>query len=79
MQVSDLVAKIRKNSREEIRVMLDHYNGDPTFNVRIFWTDAQGETRQRRNVMALRISLLPQFAEAVQAALFQAHEKGILK
>ena len=77
--MSDLVATIRKNSREEIRILLDEFNGAPTFNARVFWTDAHGEARARHKGLAFRIDLLPEFAAAVQAALLKAQEQGLLK
>ncbi|WP_454917296.1 transcriptional coactivator p15/PC4 family protein [Xanthobacter sediminis] len=69
------IATIRKNAREEIRVSLGEYNGHQLFSARVWFEADDGSMRPSKAGLAFRVDRLPDFAEAVQAAL-KAQEDG---
>jgi hypothetical protein len=68
---------IPKNSTEEIRVGLDEYNGHNLFAARV-WFERDGKSLPGKSGIAFKLSLLPRFAEAVQAALAEAKKRELL-
>ena len=62
------VATFAKNSREEVRVSLDHYNGHDVINLRIWYQDESGEWRPGKQGLVLRREKLPDLAEAISTA-----------
>lgn len=79
MSASLPVATIKKNSREEIRVSLDVFNGHRVFNMRVFYEAEDGSMRPGKNGLAFTLDKLEPFAEAVTTGLMQAKAKGLLK
>ena len=73
------VASIRKNSREEVRISLDVFNGQRLFNSRVFFEAEDGVSRPGKAGLALRLECLEAYAEAVTSALLLAKSKGFLK
>jgi hypothetical protein len=73
------VATIKKNSREEIRISLDVFNGHRLFNMRVFFEAEDGAMRPGKNGLAFKVEKLEEFAEAVTTGLMTAKSKGFLK
>jgi len=63
-----VLAQIRKNSREEIRISREAYMGHDLVNLRVFYEDAEGEYRPGKKGLAFRLDLLPEVIAALQAA-----------
>lgn len=63
---------IQKNSREEIRVTLESYQGRELVNLRVWFEADGGEYRPSKKGIAFRRELLPE----VLAALGKALEGG---
>ena len=63
-----LIATIKKNTREEIRVSRGEFNGHDLVNLRVWFETEDGSKRPGKSGIAFRISLLPE----VSAALSQA-------
>lgn len=73
------IATIKKNSREEIRVSLDVFNGHRLFNMRVFFEAEDGSMRPGKNGLAFKVEKLLEFEQAVSAAVETAKSKGFLK
>lgn len=73
------IATIKKNSREEIRVSLDVFNGHRLFNMRVFFEAEDGSMRPGKNGLAFKVDKLQEFAGAVATGLETAIARGFLK
>jgi hypothetical protein len=67
-----LIASIEKNSREVLRVTLDDFKGHRLVNLRAWFKTAEGDYRQGKQGVALRIDKL----EGLIAALIDAHAQA---
>jgi Transcriptional Coactivator p15 (PC4) len=63
-----LIATIKKNSREEIRVSRSDFNGHDLVNLRVWFKAEDGSKRPGKSGIAFRISLLPEVAAALSQA-----------
>ncbi|MDA8746658.1 transcriptional coactivator p15/PC4 family protein [Litoreibacter sp.] len=63
-----LIASIAKNSREEIRVSRDEYNGHDLINLRVFYDAGEGEMRPGKQGVAFKATLLPDVLNALGMA-----------
>lgn len=77
--MSEPVAILKKNSREEIRVSLDKFKGSDLFNLRVWFEADDGQMRPGKSGLAFRVDKLPEFITAANAALAEAKTKGLLK
>ena len=59
---------IPKNSREEIRVTLDEYQGHELVSLRVWFESPDGDMRPSKKGLAFRRELLPQIMEALSGA-----------
>ncbi|HZH10568.1 MAG TPA: PC4/YdbC family ssDNA-binding protein [Microvirga sp.] len=73
-----LVATIRKNSREEIRVSLGEYQGHTVAHARVWFKAADGTMRPSRSGLAFRVDLLPEIARALSEANDHAESLGLV-
>ncbi|ETX13262.1 transcriptional regulator [Roseivivax halodurans JCM 10272] len=67
--------KIRKNDREEIRVMRNDFKGHDMINVRVFY-DAGGEMKPGKQGIAFKAELLSDVLWALNEALQMPPECG---
>jgi hypothetical protein len=74
----DLIATVRKNAAEEIRVSLSQYNGHELLNVRVWFEADDGAMRPGRAGLAFKVDKLPDFADAISLALEKARAKGLV-
>ncbi len=58
-----------KNSREEIRVSLEMYNGRPICNIRVYFRSEEGEMLPSRKGLALSVDRLEGLVEVLNRAL----------
>lgn len=58
---------IPKNSREEIRVSMDEYQGHQLVSLRVWFEADDGEMRPSKKGLAFRVDLLPQVAAALKS------------
>jgi hypothetical protein len=64
-----LLATIRKNTREEIRVTRGEYKGHDIIAVRVWFEDREtGEMRPGKDGLAFRVDLVDEVIEGLQAA-----------
>ena len=62
------IATIPKNSREELRVSLDHFRGHDLVNLRVWFDAGEGEMRPGKKGLAVRIAHLPDLIGALHDA-----------
>jgi hypothetical protein len=74
-----LVATIRRNVREELRIELFHMaDGAWRFSARV-WFREDGEMKPSRNGFTLPIDAVSEFAGAVTAAVGEARDRGAIE
>ena len=79
--MENTVRTIRKSQREEIRIALSGFTKDGTtydmVSARVFYDDG-AEYRPSRNGLNVRLKLLPELIEGLQAAAEKARDAGLL-
>ncbi|CUH45421.1 transcriptional coactivator p15/PC4 family protein [Ruegeria atlantica] len=63
-----LITQIPKNSREEYRVTRDEFQGHDLINIRVYFASEDGEMRPDGQGASFRVSLLPDFMDALSKA-----------
>lgn len=79
--MSDHVAVIDKNSREDVRVTLDEYSGHQLIDVRTFADFKAGNVEGRgptKKGVSLNVAKLPALIDALEAARDEAQRRGLL-
>ena len=74
-----VVATIRKNARDEIRVGLQEWKGVQLVSVRVWFKAEDGKMRPGKDGLNFRLDILSDVAEALTTALMRARESGLLK
>lgn len=74
-----VVGEFRKNAREIVRVALDEFNGHDLISLRVFFDAGDGSMRPGKSGLACRVGLLPELSKAVNSALEQARDLGLLR
>ena len=74
--MSGLIFTVRKNSKEEIRVSLEPFNGHDLFQARVWFELESGDKRPGKAGLAFKVERLPDFAAAVNEALRVARQSG---
>lgn len=75
------IATIPKNSREEVRVSLDTYQGHVLVDLRIYADFAAGPVASRaptKKGLALDVTRLPELREAIVQAEAEARTRGLI-
>jgi hypothetical protein len=78
MSEQKLIAAVRRNAREEIRVTLGEWNGSPVFGIRAWFKASDDSMRPSKDGLTLRAGLLPDLARALAEAERQARADGLL-
>lgn len=70
MSEATVVAVVRKNSLEEVRVSISEFRGHRLVDVRVFadFDGRGGEPRATKKGVALKVELLPDLIAALQSA-----------
>ncbi|WP_407491882.1 transcriptional coactivator p15/PC4 family protein [Pseudooceanicola sp. MF1-13] len=58
---------ITKNSREEIRVSVNEYQGHQLVSLRVWFEADDGDMRPSKKGLAFRVELLPQVSAALKS------------
>jgi hypothetical protein len=77
--MSDPIAILKKNRREEIHVSLDKFKGCDLFNMRVWYEAEDGQLRPGKNGLAFKVDKLPEFIDAANKALSEAKARRLLK
>lgn len=78
---ADAIAIIPKNSREEVRVALDEYQGAQLVDVRIFADYAAGDVDGRcptKKGISLKVERLDDLIAGLASARAEAQRRGLL-
>ena len=79
--MENIVRTIKKSQREEIRIALSEFTKDgktyDMISARVFYDDG-AEYRPGRNGLNIRLKLLPELIEGLQAAADKARAAGLL-
>ena len=78
MSEQRLIAAIRRNAREEIRVTLGQWTGAHVFGIRAWFKSNDGTMRPSKDGLTLRAELLPELARALADTERQARGDGVL-
>jgi hypothetical protein len=78
MSEQTLIAAIRRNAREEVRVTLGEWNGAPVFGIRAWFKADDGTMRPSKDGLTLRAGLLPDLAQALAKAAGVARAAGLI-
>ena len=73
-----VIAVVRKNKTDEIRVAFTTYEGMNLLDVRVFSAFDGGDARPTKKGIAVRIEKLPALIDALQTALNEAERRGLL-
>jgi hypothetical protein len=73
------VAEWDRNSREVVRVALDHYNGRHTINARVWYHDDNDVLKPGKTGIDLAVKHLPALADAMAKALTVARDLGLIE
>lgn len=60
------IASFPKNSREEVKISLDQFNGHDLVNIRVFYRTESGDTRPGKQGLAIKVELLPDLMAALE-------------
>ena len=74
-----VIASIRKNAREELRIGLSEFNGHQLANLRIWFTAEDGTMRPGNKGLAFKVAMLPEVIEALQSAEAEARRLGLVE
>ena len=67
-----VIAKVEKNSTDEVRVLLRKWRDRWTIDVRVYFPNKSGRMQPSKSGVSLNIEKLPALAGAIQVALDRA-------
>ncbi len=75
-----IVAELRKNARERIRVALDNWQGHDLLDIRVTaqLNEATDVWCPTKKGLSVNVALIPALREALAAAEDQARERGLI-
>jgi len=65
--MDELIAQFDKNATEVVRVSLTEYRGRKLVDVRIYYSDAEGQYRPTKKGVSLSLEVYPDFKRAMLA------------
>ena len=75
-----VLAVLEKNTVEDVHVALTEYKGHDLFALRVYVDSEDGKEKiPTRKGLTVSVKLLPELAQAVNAALLEAEKAGLLK
>ncbi len=73
------IAEFKKNGRgETVRVSLSRLNGTVIADIRTYFLDKSGNSQASKKGLALLVTKLPELADALQKAVTEARQRGVL-
>ena len=80
--MNQLIARIKKNSRDQVHVALTEFEKDGTthdmVSARVFYDAGDGEMRPGRSGLNVSVKLLPQLVAVLRQAEAEARAAGLL-
>ena len=65
--MDELIAQFEKNATEVVRVSLTEYRGRKLVDVRVYYTDDEGQYRPTKKGVSLSLDVYPDFKRALVA------------
>jgi hypothetical protein len=65
--MEEVIAQFEKNATEVVRVTLTEYRGHKLFDMRVYYSDDEGQYRPTRKGVSLSVGLYPEFKRALLA------------
>jgi hypothetical protein len=65
--MDEVIAQFEKNATEVVRVTLTEYRGHKLFDMRVYYSDDEGQYRPTRKGVSLSVGLYPEFKRALLA------------
>jgi hypothetical protein len=81
MSDGTLIATVRKNQNEEVRVSLSTFKGCDLCDVRVYasFDDGDAERRPTKKGIAVKVDRLPELIAALQSAEAEARRRGLFE
>ena len=77
--MNKLIATLRKNAAEEVRVSLDEFKGHDLISLRVWCDPYAGDARvPTKRGLSVSVRLLPELIAALRQAEAEAREAGLL-
>jgi hypothetical protein len=65
--MDEIIAQFEKNATEVVRVSLSEYRGHKLFDVRVYYSDDEGQYKPTRKGVSLSVNLYTDFKRAMLA------------
>jgi predicted phosphoadenosine phosphosulfate sulfurtransferase len=65
--MDEVIAQFEKNATEVVRVALTEYRGHKLIDVRVYYSDDEGQYRPTKKGVSLSVDLYPDFKKALHA------------
>jgi predicted phosphoadenosine phosphosulfate sulfurtransferase len=65
--MDEVIAQFEKNATEVVRVSLSEYRGHKLFDVRVYYSDDEGQYKPTRKGVSLSVNLYTDFKRAILA------------
>lgn len=65
--MDEVIAQFEKNATEVVRVSLSEYRGRKLIDLRVYYSDDEGEYRPTRKGVSLNVDTYPEFKSALLA------------
>ena len=65
--MDEVIAQFEKNATEVVRVSLSEYRGHKLFDVRVYYSDDEGQYKPTRKGVSLSVNLYTDFKRAMMA------------
>ena len=65
--MDEIIAQFEKNATEVVRVSLSEYRGHKLFDVRVYYSDDEGQYKPTRKGVSLSVNLYTDFKRAMVA------------
>jgi hypothetical protein len=80
MSAPTIVAELRKNARERVRVALDEWQGHSLIDIRVTtqFTEALDVWSPTKKGLSMNVAMIPALREALASAEARAVEMGLL-
>jgi len=77
--MDELIEQFEKNAAEVVRVSLTEYRGRKLVDVRVYYSDAEGQYRPTKKGVSLNVDVYPDFRRAMLALEKVLLERDLLR
>lgn len=65
--MDEVISQFEKNATEVVRISLTEYRGHKLIDVRVYYSDDEGQYRPTKKGVSLSVGLYPEFKQAIHA------------